>query len=185
MLCLVVSGACSALLAQENFGAPEDNNDARVVVSYGSTTAYVDATAELPFYLTAPYEVGAVESELRLPKATIAFDKVRKSDILGGSSSATLETSVTDDPKDAAFSVLRVSVKDSPNKALPTGLLAFITLKVSADAKPGDVKLEHHASARVPTPGAKNIVGVVAESPQISIYPKGINPTLTCFFFSH
>src|SRR5690348_5605729 len=95
---LAASATCSPLLAQENFGAPEDNNDVHVVVSYGSTKAHVDGTAVLSFYLTAPYEVGAVDSELRLPKAAMVFDKVRKSDILGASSSATIETSVADDP---------------------------------------------------------------------------------------
>ena len=185
-LCLAVLATGSPLLAQEEFGAPDGETSAsRVSVSYGSAVAYVDAPVEIPFYLTAPFAVGVVESELRLPKGVLEFVKIRKSDILESSGSATLETNVADDPKDKTLAVLKLSIRDSSDKPLPSGLLAFVTLKVSADAKPGDVKLDHQAVARAATPGSKNIAGVVAESPQISIYPKGINPMLGCFFFTH
>ena len=150
-----------------------ESGDSRVIVSYGSAQAHVDATVEIPFYLTAPYALGVVESELRLPKGGLAFEKARKSEILESAGGATLETAVADDPKDKTISVLKVTIKDSSGyssgKSLPSGLLAFVTLKVSADAKPGDVKLDHQAVARAAIAGSKNIAGVVAESPQLFI----------------
>src|SRR5262245_49118877 len=115
----------SALRAQENFGLPEtDSLESRITIRYGSAVAHVATTVEIPFYFTAPFPVGVIESELRLPKGVLEFVKARKSDVLEAAGGADLETSVMDDAKGKTFSVLRLSVRysgDSSNQALPTG----------------------------------------------------------------
>jgi len=171
-LCLAVLASDPSLLAQEEFGVPDgETGESQVRVSFGSATAHADATVEIPFYLTAPFDVGVVESALRLPKGMLEFVKARKSEVLESRDNATLETSVADDSNDKTLAVVKLSIRDSSDKGLPSGLLALVTLKVAADAKPGAVKLDHQAIARATTPGSKNIAGVVAESPQISIAP--------------
>ena len=161
-------------------------SSAQVKAIYGSAVGYPGSPVELSFYLTAPDMVGSLVSEIYLPKKLITFDNVRSSNILEADAQVSMETKVEDDPQDASRSVLKVSIKNSQSekKPIPTGLLAFVIFKISADAVPGDLKLDHKASA-LDAAEAKPIAGTTAESPVISVYPKGINPLLTCFFFSH
>ncbi len=177
------------LLWGQKEGAPrkEKGGAAPIRVIYGSAVGYPGSSVELSLYLTAPDTVGSVESELRFSKNLLEFMSVRKSNILESAEGVNLETKVEDDPEEKSRSVLKLSVKNSQNdsKPLPTGLLAFLTFKVSPEAKPGDWKLDHKATVRGAGAEAKPIESAGAEAPVLSIYPKGINPLLSCFFFSH
>jgi hypothetical protein len=178
----------TTLLAQKHDAKNEANTDsAPVMANYGSSVAYPDAVVEIPFYLTASIAVGSLESNLHFEKGLLELTKVRPTDILDSAGKFATDGEITEDPKDATKAVfhLKINAAAGERKPLPSGLLAFVTFKISGTAKAGDVHLASDVIVRDTALAPKVIPGAAAETLLLSIYPKGIDPMLNCFMFSH
>ncbi len=93
------------------------------------------------------FQVGTLVSEILFPNALLSFEGVtigESADLVEAEPTASVQA----DDENPEQSRLTVTIASSQGKAIPSGLLAYLTFQVSDQAKVGDAMiLEHTASA--------------------------------------
>ncbi|MBI4443142.1 MAG: hypothetical protein HY649_07175 [Acidobacteria bacterium] len=171
----------------EGPGQGEKSSTASVRIVYSGVGSYAGSVVELPFYVAASVPVASLESELEFPKKVLEFVNASKGSILETEANVTFAAEVLakDNSESEAVLKLRFEAGGNEEKSLPTGLLAIISFRIAADADTGDLQLKHSAVAKSPGSTQNPIRDVSASSPVVAIYPKGFDPLVPCFFFTH
>ena len=171
----------------EGPGQGEKSSPASVRIVYSGVGGYAGSVVELPFYVSASVPLGSMESELEFPKKVLEFFKASESSILEAAEYVNFSAEVLakDNSESEAVLKLRFEAGGNEEKSLPTGLLAIISFRIAADADTGDLQLKHSVVAKSPGSTQNPIRDLTASSPLVSIYPKGFDPLVPCFFFTH
>jgi hypothetical protein len=178
--------------AQEQPKTPEqqDKFDPKTTtrITLGSTTGAPGELVLVPIYMT-PAEgvsVGTLKLQVSYVSVNLKFTKLG----LGlaaehGSVSLQTETKDSKNEKDIEEQTLTITASAaSATNGIPPGLLGFITLKISENGRPATISLR--ASVEAEELGTKKrLESVRVVSGQIDVQTLGVQPIVTCFFFSH
>lgn len=179
------------LLAQLSFAQDEpEDPDAkkftRITISNGSGESGMPVV--LPVYFTPQegVQVGHLKISVTFVSANLKFEKVErglaaeisnidlKNDLKLGKNDKGVETSTV---------TMETSSTESPKEGIRSGVLAYITLKLTETARPATISLRTEVEAKdLKSKAVGNLK--VAES-KVQVFAPGTQPQLTCFFFSH
>jgi hypothetical protein len=150
----------------------------RVDLGFDMTMPGGEASMAVLLEVPEGVQVGRTVNEVRFPKKVVSFVAV-KTEV----PDAKVQSEVHDDPKNADFSIVRVTVS-SPAKPLPAGVVASITFKVAADAKADEsVALGNAPRAFGLGPDPRSIEGVEGRDGEIKL--SGAPPVIACFLYMH
>jgi hypothetical protein len=148
-------------------------------------TALPGSEVSLPLSLEVPpgVRVGRTVSEIEFPTGTLTFVAVRPG-VAADVAEATVEAVVRADPKRAGLSILTVTTA-SAGAPIPSGIIAMLAFKVSAEAKPGATIVLPHAARGVPHGSESRLIEpVVTRNGEIKI-ESATPAVIACFFYLH
>ena len=166
---------------------PADAQEPGVNVSLGQASGPADAQAVVPLSMSGSGDpkLASVTVRVPFPTALLTFVKVDPSGLAVG-----VDAKITTDVKPgsgADTSVLHATIASSDaggqRRALPLGVLAYITFRIAKDAKPETtVPLAAEASvASIAEPSKQITVAKVAPGEVTVAAP----PVPVCFFYMH
>jgi hypothetical protein len=130
------------------------------------------------------FQVGTLISEIIFPNALLSFEGVtigESADLVEAEPTASVQA----DDENPEQSRLTVTIVSSQGKAIPGGLLAYLTFQVSDQAKVGDsMILEHSASASSLQDPLHFLDPLTARSATIEVNIFD-TPFFACLFYMH
>ena len=133
-------------------------------------------------------KVGRLKLEVTFVSANMKFEKVERG-LAAEMGNVELKSEMKQGKNDKGVETTTVTLQTSfssepPEDGIPGGVLAYITLQVSDQARPAVIAL--HTVAEVGELGTnkplKNLR--IAES-NVQVFAPGTQPAISCFFFSH
>jgi hypothetical protein len=187
LLSRVVILASLAAPASIHAQSREINPETTVRVTIGKSSVQPEATAMVPVYL-APAEkhpAGTVSLQVSYISANVSFDRVEAGPA-ADAAGARLHADVARSKNEDGVPVETVTITASSNAAggIPTGLLAYLTLRASAQARPAKITLHSNASATPPT-SSQALPDVQSFDGEVEVVAPNTGPTVVCFFFTH
>jgi hypothetical protein len=172
------AGGPDSLLA-----APQETGAKPTSIDVGFDMGEAGRTVSVPIELKAPdgVRVSATINEVTFPSKLFTLEEVRPSPVV----EADVKSAVKQDEKDAANSVVQVTVTAKQGSALPNGILASLVFKIADDAKESRVvKLKNVARAMTAAAPPAPIEPVTGKDGEIELL--GSAPTaVLCFFYMH
>ncbi len=178
--------------AQEQSKTPEqqDKFDPKTTtrITLGSTAGAPGELVMVPIYLT-PAEgasVGKLKLQVSYVSVNLKFTKLALG-LAAEQGGVNLQTETKDgkNEKDIEEQTLTITGSTaSATKGIPSGLLGYVTLKISENGRPATITLRASAEAEELGP-KKQTESIRVISGQIEVQTLGVQPIVTCFFFSH
>jgi len=144
----------------------------------------------VPIYYTPPQgvEVGSLKLEIKFVSVNLKYEKIEP-----GIAAETAEVGVSGnllvgkDEKDVETSTLTVSASSPPGgtqKAVPSGLLAYLTLRISETGRPATITLHTKVEA-AELETNKKLDSIRSADGTVEVLATGSEPLVSCFFFTH
>ncbi len=154
----------------------------------GSTSGGPGDSVVVPIYFTPPTKkrVNRLDLAVTFVSQNVKFDKLDKgiaaeignldvhSDLSTASNEKGIETSTIN---------ITASAPSDATEGVTAGLLAYINLKISKNARPANISLTLSVKAVAPTeirPGDLQVAGATVE-----VLTASPEPAVSCFFFTH
>lgn len=175
----------AAVAAQE----PEIDIDKTTRIALGKSSGQPEQTALIPIYLTPPKSipVGRVQLRVTFVSANVKFDKVEPGPTADNGKvkfSTDVATAKNESGIDTSTVTILAELSDPSAKSLFAGLLAYLSLRVSANARPAKITLT--TSAEASRPGSSDpLPDVRAFGAELEVQAPNSGPMVVCFFFSH
>jgi hypothetical protein len=175
-------------------GQQADSNDRPVDpkvttrITLGSTSGEPGASVVVPIYFL-PAEQSAVASArltINFVSRNLNFSKV---DLGAAAEQGNVEINTTakhgsnEQGLETTTLEIDASVPKGSGKAIPSGLLGYISLNISQSAVPANISLR--ADARALAVNGATIAGVRAVGAQVEVLAEGEGGMVACFFFTH
>lgn len=179
---------CQVLAAQEESGkAPEKepiDTKTTTRVTLGSSSGTPGTSVVVPIYFTPAegVEVGGLKVEVVFVSANLKFDKVERG-IAAEMGDVDLKDELKIGKNDKGVETSTLVVQASAKKAIPAGLLGYITMKINETGRPANINLR--ASAEGKDLASKPVTKLRAFDAQVEVLAPGTQPAVACFFFSH
>jgi len=182
--------ACRIAGAQQNVEgekAKESKDTTRVTLA--STNGSPGESVTLPIYLTPAkgLKIGGLKLEVNFVSANLKFDKIDRgmaaemgdvelnSELKLGKNEKGVETSSV---------TVRASAPKESKEGIPSGLLAYLILKINETGRPASIAL--HVTAEGTEAGSANaLTNLQSPDTQVDVVAPGSQPAISCFFFSH
>lgn len=174
-------------------GKAERANPALPRIALGSQDGTPGVEVIVPLYYSPPrgVETRSLAVEIEWISQNLQFVRFARG-ISAESIGADVSGKVTEtrrDSKNIEHSNLRIEasvVEQDPKRGIPEGLVAYLTFKISPEAKPFTIELRPKLlSARfIGTPG-QTFTQAETESGKVTVELPGLPPYVTCFFFTH
>jgi len=189
-LLISVGLLCQAVAAQEASGEAREKEpiDTKTVtrIALGSSSGTPGASVVVPIYLTPAegVQIGHLSIGVTFVSLNLKFDKLErgvaaelgdveiKSDLKTGKNDKGVETST-----------LLIQATAPVKKPIPTGLLGYITLKISETGRPANITMK--VTAQGEDLASKPLPNLRAFDAQVEVLAPGTQPAVACFFFSH
>lgn len=177
-------GTWPAAKAQE----PEINIETTTRVTLSKTAAQPGETALVPVHFIPPKSipVGRLKLQVTFVSVNAKFEKVEYGPV-ADPGTVRFHSQTTPGKNESGVETSTVTVvaeATGPSATLPEGLLAYLTLRLSAEARPALITLR--AAAEASRPGSDELLtDVRAYDAQLEVQAPGYTPTAVCFFFSH
>jgi Cohesin domain len=179
---------CSIGKAQENSSRKSGENDS-IRVSLGSVSGEPGESVIVPVYFT-PNEgarVGKLSFRVTFVSANLKFDKVEPG-IAAESGNVQLSHDLNVERNDKGVETstmdLQFTAPDSAAAGIPSGLLAYIHLRINASGRPATITLRTTAeAAEVGT--NRQLPLRLAPNATVEVIAPGSELPVVCFFFSH
>jgi len=187
VLLVLITWLCPAVLAQEEEMDPKTTTR----LALGSTSGTPGTSVVVPIYLTPAegLEIGRLKLEMNFISVNLKFDKL-DAGIAAEMGNVDLSTEVKNakDEKDRDTTTITVLASfltpNPPEKGIPAGLLAYMTLNINETARPANITLRTNAEAselKTKQP-VKNLRTFDAK---VEVVEPGTQPLVVCFFFTH
>lgn len=158
-------------------------------VKVGSSNAVLDSAVSIPVYFTLAegVEVGSLKVQVTFVSVNMKFKKLQpglaaqmgnvdlKSSVTMGKNEKGVETSTV---------TVEASVPSSQPKGVPTGVLAYLTLQISPNARSAKISLRTSAEA-TEVGSNKPLKDLQTADATVEVDAPGEVPQVGCFFFSH
>lgn len=159
-------------------------------VSLGKSAGQPNESALVPIYFVPPKSIpiGRVKFTVTYVSASAKFDKVLpspfaedakvsfQSEVKPGKNEKGVETQTV---------TIQAEVPASAADGLPSGLLGYLSLKLSSEAKPAQITLRT-SDAEASRMGSSDLLPDVRSfDAQLEVQATGYSPAVVCFFFSH
>ena len=157
-------------------------------ITLGSTAGAPGELVLVPIYMT-PAEgvsVGQLKLQVSYVSVNLKFTKLGLG-LAAEQGSVSLRTETKDSKNEKGIEEQTLTITASAASAangIPPGLLGFITLKISENGRPATISLRVTAEAEG-LGTKKRLESVRVVSGQIDVQTLGVQPIVTCFFFSH
>ena len=184
-----------ALLAAFSGPVPADAQETEIDVatttrvSLGKTSASPEETAMVPVYFIPPKSipVGRLKLDVSFVSVNLKFDRVEPGPVADSAKvhlSAQVTPGKNENGIETSTVALVATVPEQSADSLPAGLLAYITLRVTATARPAKITLK--TSAEATRPGSTDpLPDVRSFGAEVEVMAPGYSPTVVCFFFTH
>lgn len=186
---LVCAGLlCQAAAAQEESGKAQEKEpiDTKTTtrITLGSSSGTPGTSVVVPIYFTPAegVEAGHLKVEVTFVSANLKFDKVERG-IAAEMGDVDLKDELKTAKNDQGVETSTLQVEASAKKAIPAGLLGYITMKINESGRPANITLR--ASAEGSDLNSKPITKLRAFDAQVEVLAPGTQPAVACFFFSH
>ena len=184
---LFVRAAAAQKAGGKADGKSPSKTVARVTLGSGSGTPGKSVVVPLYFTPLQGVNVGRLKLKVEFVSANVKFSRIDKgiaADMGKVEVSAELKEGKNAKGVDTStVTVLASPTSESPNNALPQGLLGYLTMQISESARPANIGL--HATAESAEPGTNKLQEVQAVDAKIEVIAPGSEPMVDCFFFSH
>lgn len=195
VLVSLVSVLCQAAAAQEDPAKSQGKEpiDAKTTtrVALGDNSGTPGTSVPIPIYFIAAegVEVGRLQLDVNFVSVNMKFDKLDPG-IAAEMGNVNLTSDVKLGKNDKGVETSTVTVQVSlpsaqpPKKGIPSGLLGYITLRISVTGRPAKISL--HGSAEGAELGSgKPLKNVRTTDAEVEVLAPGQLPAVACFFFSH
>ena len=179
----------TGVVAQEQ--APEDSEGEIARVSLGMASGNAGEVIVVPLYFTPTesVEVGRLELVITYVSVNLKFSKLDLA-TAAGAAGVDLHSGLKDiKNKDGTDSqvlniVTSVSSSKPSQKGIPRGVLAYVTLQISTDARSASITLR--GSGEVGELGSNQpLKKLKSFETKVDVFGSGAQPLITCFFFTH
>lgn len=169
---------------------PEIDIETTTRVTLGKSAAQPNETALIPIYLVPPKSIpiSRVKFNVTFVSANVKFDKVEPGPIIDvGKVKFSTEVSLGKNENGVETSTVTVvgEVPEQSAEGLPAGLFVYLSLRLSAEARPANITLRTSASEATRLGSAEPLPDVRTFDAQLEVQAPGYSPTVVCFFFNH
>ena len=166
-----------------------DQKSTRVALA-GSSAEPGEAVL-IPIYINPGpgLEIGKIKVEVNYVSANMKYEKSDPGTSID-SSTMDFQTEVNDGKNDKGVDTQTIAVSaalKSPQSAksgIPSGLLAFLTLRLSKNGRPAVITLRTTAEGSELKSG-KALENIQIEDAKVEVLAEGTEPAVACFFFTH
>ena len=164
-----------------------DDNTLRLAL--GNTSGEPGESVVVPVYFTpsAKLHVGRLDVHVTFVSANLKFDKV-ESGIAAETGnveiSHQLQVGKNDKGIETSSLSIEASAPESSSQGIPSGLLAYVQLKINATGRPATISLKTSVEATEAGTNRK-LDKIVAADSTVEVIAPGSEPAVVCFFFSH
>jgi hypothetical protein len=174
----------------QNSSASQSDETQGVRLSLGSASGGPGESVTVPVYMTpdADVRVGSLKIGITFVSVNLKFD-----DVEPGISAEVGEVELAHDLKviqdsgevETSTLTLEASVPESATEGIPSGLLAYIQMRLDEGARPAVITLR--TSAEAIEAGTDRQLPVVLSSSDavVEVFAPGSEPAVACFFFAH
>lgn len=157
-------------------------------LTLGSTSGEPGTSVVVPIYFTPAEQmpVGQARLTINFVSKNMKFSKID----LGAAAelgNVELKTESKDGTNEAGLETttltLNAAVPGGSGKAIPSGLLGYISFEISKTAVPANISLRADATASLASGGAAK--DVRAFGAQVEVLAEGEGGMVACFFFTH
>jgi hypothetical protein len=182
-------GAVAILPSRSSAQERQIDPETTVRVSIGRTTAQPDSTPMLPIYFTPPETkaVGNVTLQVTYVSANVKFDRLEPGPAAdSGSVKLGAEVKAGKNENGVATETVTITAAAPPQSpaGIPGGLLAYLTLRASPEARPAKIALRSAASATAPG-SSSPLPDVQSFDGELEMQAPGTELRVVCFFFTH
>lgn len=186
---------CQSAVAQRisNRAQAQEQIDPKTTtrVTLGGTSGTPGTSVVVPIYFTPAenLQVGQLKLGVSYVSANLKFSKLDKGIAaeLGG---VDVHAEVKEGKNERGLETQTVTVTasflspDPPKKGIPSGLLAYVTLKISDPARTVSITM-HPAVEAAELATNKPVQNLRAFETKVDVLAPGTQPLISCFFFTH
>lgn len=186
---LVLNAPLGLLAQQAASSQPPVDPKTTTRLTLGSASGEPGAAVVVPIYFTPAeqFAVGQTKMTITFVSKNMKFSKVDlgaaaelgsveiKTETLAGKNDQGLETTTL---------TVNATVPEGSGKAIPSGLLGYISFNILPTAVPANISLRAEASATLAAGGAP-AKDVRAFGAQVEVLAEGEGGMVACFFFTH
>jgi hypothetical protein len=173
-------------------GAQEEeiNVETTVRLTLGKSAAQPNETALVPIYFAPPKStaIGRVKFDVTFVSVNMKFDKLEAGPMADAGQvnyHTELKPGKNEKGVETTTVTIQAEVPEQSADGLPSGLLAYLSLRLSAEAKPALITLRTSAAEAIRHGSNEPVRDVRAFDSQVEVQVAGFSPTSVCFFFSH
>lgn len=190
VICIALLSLCRAS-TEESGGVTKPNDSTKSTrIVLGSDAGEPGMSVTIPIYFS-PAEGAKFEHlkvEIKFVSRNLKFAKFEDG-IAAETGNLKIQTELRDekDEQGLEYSILKVEAsqpKDAPAKAIPSGLLGYITFQINKEGRAADISLRVSADGTELVTG-KPIKTISASDGKVRVAAPGSIPLVSCFFFSH
>ncbi|HXG23636.1 MAG TPA: cohesin domain-containing protein [Chthonomonadales bacterium] len=188
VLLVLLGGFPPAFCQLEDLPSEEEVPDT-TRVRIGDTTAVPGETLTLPIYLTPAKgaRVGSLQIEISFVSENLKFVRLDPG-IVAESGNLQLQTDVKtgkdEENIERSTVMIAASVREGNSDPIGSGLLAYLILKTSEQARPANITLR--ASGTATELNTKKLLEKFEVlNARVDVYAPGDRPVVSCFFFTH
>ena len=159
-------------------------------VTLGKSAAQPGETALVPVHFIAPKSIpiGRVKFSVNFVSVNMKFEKVEPGPV-AEAGSVSFKTEVkpgkNENGVETSTVTVQAEVPQQSAEGLPSGLLAYLSMRLSATAQPAQITLRTSAAEVAQLKASDPLPEVRAFDAQLEVQVPGYSPTAVCFFFSH
>jgi hypothetical protein len=187
VIALVVGNQMAAARQAEGVAPVDPKTTTRLTL--GSASGEAGTSVVVPVYFTPAEQFPVSEATLSINFVSKNM-KFAKLDLGAAAELGSVELkSETKDGKNAqgletTTLTIHASVPEGSGKAIPSGLLGYVSFNISQTAVPANISLRTEASAKLATGGGE-AKDVRAMGAQVEVLAPGEGGMVACFFFTH
>ncbi|HWP84087.1 MAG TPA: hypothetical protein VNN17_02775 [Terriglobia bacterium] len=167
---------------------PEIDPEKTIRITLGNTAAQPQETALVPVYLTPPksLRVGRVRFAVTFVSANVQFERVEPGPFADPNTTR-FSAAVAAEKNESGTETTTATVEaiGTAEEGLPSGLIAYLALRIRETARPAKITLRTSAAEASPAGATEPWPDVRAFDAQLEVQAPGYSPTVVCFFFSH
>jgi hypothetical protein len=187
LLAFALAAMAPAGNAQQNTPPAAAAPAARIAL--GSASGEPGQSVVVPLYFTpdAGARVGRLKIQVRFVSANLKFDKLETgiaAEIGNVELSHELAASRDDRGVESSALSLEAAAPETAANGIPAGLLAYIQMRLNAEARPAKISLRTTVEA-TETGTARPLNIVKPPDATVEVIAPGSQPAVVCFFFSH
>jgi len=159
-------------------------------VTLGKSAAQPNETALVPVYFIPPKSIpiGRVQFNVTFVSVNMKFEKVEPGPV-AEAGKVSFQTEVkpgkNENGVETATVTVQAEVPEQSAEGLPAGLLAYLSMRLSPEARPAQITLRASAAEVTRLRASDAVPQVRAFDAQMEVQVPGYSPTAVCFFFSH